>query len=86
MSDAEALDAASIPVEQIEGPVLFVSAVHDEVWPSAEMSDAMMQRLDRRGFHHVHEHLAVEGGHESFPPAFPRVVAFLDQHLDCPPR
>lgn len=72
---------AAIPVEKINGPILFVSATQDEMWPSREMSDAMMQRLDRHGFTHAHEHLVMEGGHAEPLDHFPDIEAFLATHI-----
>ena len=46
---------AVIPVELVSGPVMFVSAGNDEVWPSAPMADAMAERLRQHGDPHGHE-------------------------------
>ncbi len=42
--------AAIIPVEKIRGPVMFVCAGHDEVWPSCTFTDEMVAR---RAAHHA---------------------------------
>ena len=81
MGNASAMDAAAIPVERINGPVLFVSASQDEFWPSREMSDAMMARLKRHGFGHVAEHLVVPGGHREPLDEFPKMEAFLHDNF-----
>lgn len=81
MADAPAMKAAAIPVERIAGPVLFVSATRDEVWPSREMADAMMARLHAHGFAHVAEHWPVEGGHAKPLDEFPRIERFLADHF-----
>lgn len=77
MRDTGAMERAAIAVENINGPVLFVSATEDEAWPSREMADAMMQRLRRHEFAHVAEHIPVQGGHNEPLDEFPRVEAFL---------
>lgn len=77
MRDDVAMARAAIPVERIGGPVLFVSAAQDEVWPSKEMSDAMMRRLRAHGFRHPAEHLVVQGGHAEPLDEFPKMEAFL---------
>ena len=41
--------AAAISVERVAGPIMFVSAGADEIWPSAAMARAMSQRLCRHG-------------------------------------
>jgi len=78
MRDEAAMQRAAIPVENIDGPVQFVSAAQDETWPSKEMSDAMMQRLEKHGFRHPAEHLVVQGGHNEPLDEFPKMEAFLD--------
>lgn len=81
MANKAAMSAAAIPVERMRGPVLFVSATRDEVWPSKEMSDAMVRRLRQHGFPHAVEHIAVEGGHAEPLDEFPRIEAFLAKHF-----
>lgn len=56
LRDRDAVERAAIPVEQIRGPVLLVSGGEDHVWPAKEMSDAIVARLDGRGFSHPVEH------------------------------
>ena len=86
MRDTGAMERAAIAVENINGQILFVSATRDEAWPSKEMSDAMMQRLQAHGFAHATEHIVVEGGHREPLDEFPRIEAFLDAHFRqaCP--
>ena len=55
---------APIQVERIKGAVLLISGRSDRVWPSTEMSNAIMARLDRSQFPWPHEHLAYDdAGH-----------------------
>ena len=81
MRDEAAMARAAIPAERIAGPVLFVSASRDEAWPSREMSDAMMRRLQAHRFRHHAEHLVVQGGHAEPLDEFPKIEAFLDTHF-----
>lgn len=81
MQDEAAMQRAAIAVEKINGPVQFVSASRDEMWPSKEMADAMMLRLKTNGFRHPFEHLVVQGGHGEPLDEFPKVEAFLDTHF-----
>ncbi len=81
MQDQAAMTRAAIAVENSAGPILFVSATQDEMWPSKEMSDAMMHRLQSKGFAHHFEHLVVEGGHGEPLDEFPKIEAFLNQHF-----
>lgn len=77
LKNEEAVKQAAIKVENINGPIFFVSATQDEFWPSKEMSDAMMQRLEKHDFAFYTEHLAVEGSHAAPLESFDKVEAFL---------
>ena len=81
MRDEAAMQRAAIAVEKINGPVLFLSAAQDEMWPSREMADAMLLRLKANGFQHPAEHLVVRGGHSEPLDEFPKMEAFLDTHF-----
>ena len=61
---------AAIPVEKIEGAILLLSAKADTLWPSSEMSEQIMARLDARKFPHPHRHIAfADAGHgATLPP------------------
>ncbi len=62
--EEEAAAAAAIPVEQIQGPILLLSGEADTLWPSAAMSAAVVERLERHGFAHEVVHVAYPGaGH-----------------------
>ena len=81
LRDKAAVARAAIPVERINGPVYFMSATEDEMWPSREMADAMMKRLQARGFRHHAEHLVVAGGHGEPLDELAKAEAFLDVHF-----
>ena len=53
-------EKAVIKVEKITGPVLCLSARNDDMWPAAEAGDAMMERLEQKGFAWPHEHICYE--------------------------
>ena len=58
------IEKASILVENIQCPVLFVSGKDDLTWPSTMMADRMMERLRRSHFKYPFKHLAYdEAGH-----------------------
>ena len=81
MRDTAAMQRAAIRVERINGPVQFVSAAKDEMWPSKEMADAMMRRLQAHGFRHPAEHVVVPGGQAEPLDEFPKMEAFLETHF-----
>jgi dienelactone hydrolase len=57
MRNREAVERAAIPVEKIRGPILLISGGDDHLWPAAEMSEAIVARLQRNGGAHSAEHL-----------------------------
>lgn len=64
LEDKVAVDAASIPVENIDGPVMLVSGTEDRLWPSTNMGEMVMERLEAHGHPFPCEHLQYEGaGH-----------------------
>jgi len=64
LDDRSAVERAGIPVERINGPVLFVSGGNDLLWPSTHMAEKMIDRLDANGHRYPAIHLYYEGaGH-----------------------
>ena len=62
--DTTAVDKASIKVENINGPILLLSGVDDEVWPATIMSDMIIRRLKNNAFKFEFEHIKYENaGH-----------------------
>jgi dienelactone hydrolase len=59
-SDKDVTPDTVIPVERINGPILFISSKHDEVWPSYESACLMEDRLNSQSFPHEHKHIAFE--------------------------
>lgn len=81
LANKDAVATAAIPVEKINGPVLLMSATHDELWPSTRMSNNMMQRLTRSNFPYIHVHEAIPGPHAAPLAHFDDVEAFLAAHF-----
>ncbi len=64
LENQEAVAAAAIPVEKINGPVLVISGGKDEMWPSTRMADAVIERLKSHQHPHRFEHLRYpDAGH-----------------------
>jgi pimeloyl-ACP methyl ester carboxylesterase len=76
-----AMEAAAIPVERINGPILLISATRDEYWPSTEMSERIVKRLGAHGFSHEVRHVAVEGRHDAGYTRPELTEEFLKKHL-----
>ncbi|MCF2443313.1 acetylxylan esterase [Dyadobacter sp. CY345] len=81
LEDKEAVEKAVIKIEDINGPILLVSAKKDEWWPSTEMSNFMMIRLKEKKFIYPYQHIAVEGGHTDVLDHFDAVFAFLNSYF-----
>ena len=81
LQDTAAVEKALIKVENINGPVLLLSAKADEMWPSTEMGNEIMNRLETHRFKHVHEHIIDEGGHMEVLDYFNEVLAFLNRNF-----
>lgn len=57
LEDQKAVEAAEIPIERINGPVLFVSGLADTMWPSTRMTEIAERRATSHGFAHHLLHL-----------------------------
>jgi len=69
LADAEAVAAASIPVERINGPVLLLSSGHDKTWPCQALTEVAADRLRQAG--RPFENVIYEGaGHAIAPPPY----------------
>jgi len=81
LEDKEAVEKALIKVENINGPILLVSAKKDEMWPSFEMSNEIIGRLKAKQFRYAYEHIADEGGHTEVLDYFDTVLTFLEKNF-----
>jgi dienelactone hydrolase len=57
LRNREAVERAAIPVEKIHWPILLISGGDDHLWPAAEMSEAIIARVQSNGSAHAAEHL-----------------------------
>jgi len=81
LKDTVAAQRSVIKVENINGPILLLSATKDEVIPAVAMGDAMMLRLKANQFKHVNRHLIFEGKHAEPTKHFTEVFEFLDRNF-----
>ncbi|GAA0819459.1 hypothetical protein GCM10009111_23470 [Colwellia asteriadis] len=81
LMDIDAVEDARIKVEDINGPILLVSGEKDHVWPSKEMSDEVIKRLEANGFIHPFRHIVVPNGNHFQPQSdyHPEVIKFLNK-------
>ncbi|SEO21566.1 Acyl-CoA thioester hydrolase/BAAT N-terminal region [Halogranum amylolyticum] len=79
-SSAE-LDSATIPVENTDAPVYLVSVTDDRRWPSAVLSERVVDRLDRTGYPHEYTHERHAGaGHYLRLPYLPTAGTTRDRY------
>jgi hypothetical protein len=73
LRDQEMVAAAEIPVENVDGRVLLLSATDDLMWSSTPLSDYAVRRAERFGVADRVEHVAYpDAGHFcTTPPGFP---------------
>ena len=72
----------AIPVENTNGAVLMITGQDDQMWPSPMMADYVMDRLRRKGFKHVYQHLSYQGaGHYLKYPYLPSTVDQLTHNV-----
>jgi dienelactone hydrolase len=72
LRDARAVERATIPVEKIRGPVQLVSGVDDQMWPSSDLADIALRRLETHRHLFPFRHLKYpEAGHTILVPYWP---------------
>ena len=54
--NTELNEANTIQAENINGPILLLSAHEDVMWPSERMGDLIIDRLKSKGFPHSYQH------------------------------
>jgi dienelactone hydrolase len=68
LSDQRLVESASIPVEQIQGPVLLFAGKEDQIWPSATFAEMVTKRLSEHQHPYPDRHICYEhAGHLTFP-------------------
>ena len=66
------IDEATIPVERINGPILLISGEDDQLWPSTELSEIAIARLQQYNHPYAYEHLVYQdAGHFISVPYWP---------------
>ena len=72
LKNEKAYEAAIIPVEKINGPVLLLTGSDDLLWPSSEMCERIVNRLAQHKHPYSYEHVCYQGaGHALRTPYLP---------------
>lgn len=66
-----------IPVEKINGPILFISGKQDTMWPSSQSAEYMMGRLKEKQFKYPYKHLSYEYGSHLMIPVQLKICGFF---------
>jgi len=85
LKNTEAVEKAVIKVENINGPVLLISGIHDQWLPSLEMSRLVVNRLKANNFPHPHMHLECDTDHFPFmrkPEVFDTMLDEIDKMVE----
>lgn len=65
LEQKDQVEKASIPVENINGPILLLSGTDDTMWPSADMGEAIINRLEENNFEYYYKHIIYDdAGHD----------------------
>lgn len=67
---AHNLYAARIAVEKINGPVLLLSGARDNLWPSANMAEQIMVKLNERDSSDADQHICYQDAGHAVTPLF----------------
>jgi dipeptidyl aminopeptidase/acylaminoacyl peptidase len=81
LEDQEAVENSFIKVENIKGSILLLSAKNDEQWPSTQMSNAIIERLQEKQFRFPYLHVAIDGKHSEVFDHFDNISTFLNKHF-----
>lgn len=84
LKDTAAENRSLIKVENINGPLLLLSATKDEICPSSPMSEKIIARLKAYHTPFYNHHIAIEGSHSEPLKHFDLVFRFLDQYFPAP--
>jgi len=70
-------DAATIRVEQINGPIFLVAGTDDQVWPATDFADMITERLNLSEYRYSYKYFKEEGaGHLVGLPYFPSAEVY----------
>jgi dienelactone hydrolase len=78
----ENAEAARIPVEKSNAAVLLLSGKKDQMWPSTDMCNTIVERLKQEKFPHVLKHVAYDTDHSvgSVREHWIEIATFLRKH------
>ncbi|MBR9788623.1 MAG: hypothetical protein GYB40_11880 [Vibrionaceae bacterium] len=70
----------SIPVENSSAAILLTSALYDTVWPSTEMSNRIISKLQNAQYAYPFKHISYHDNHFVHTRSWPDVLEFIEFH------
>lgn len=70
----------AIPVEKGTAAVLLTSGIYDEVWPSKQMSERIISRLESNKYTYPYKHMSYGTGHNVYSNSWRDVFSFIKSH------
>jgi len=84
LQDKQFAERATIAVERINGPIMMISGTDDKLWPSSDLAEIAVQRLESKRFGNAVHHLAYAGaGHSLGWPNAPTTVTRFRHAVSC---
>ncbi|NOH99277.1 acyl-CoA thioester hydrolase/BAAT C-terminal domain-containing protein [Vibrio sp. 99-70-13A1] len=80
IENSKLVEGAFIPVERSSAAILLTSASHDYVWPSKEMSERIMSRLEEKEYSFPFKHLSYRSTHDVHSRSWPDIFDFISLH------
>lgn len=81
IDDAEEVEPFAIPVEKLSAAVLLLSGQKDKIWPSTEMSERIIRRLEKNQYKFPFKHISYDAGHNIRVESWPDLLQFIKKHF-----
>lgn len=81
LNDKKQSNEAQFNFEEINGPILLISAEHDQVWPSYKMSNDIKAYLESHKFKHAVIHNTYKTGHGFSQETAPEIKLSIVNHF-----
>ncbi len=78
--DEEEVQPFAIPVENMSAAVLLLSGEKDKIWPSTEMSERIIRRLEENQYKFPFKHISYDAGHNIRVESWFDILQFIKKH------
>jgi len=73
----EEVEPFAIPVEKMSAALLLLSGEKDAIWPSTEMSERIIHRLEKNLYKFPFQHISYDAGHNIREKSWPNLLQFI---------